>query len=98
MQWQKDKAHRNEPYFAGIVTSTNFIYAFKKDDGEVKGMYEPSIRIEGEITKEYHGIIFDNEKECLDIIFDLAKTLGMSARQERVHVFFNNRFFVLDSK
>ena len=97
VQWQKDRAEKSEPYFAGIITSTNFVYAFK-DNSEVKGMHEPSVRIEGEITKEYHGAIFDSEEECLSIIFDLAKTLGMNAKQERVHVFFNNRFFVLENK
>jgi hypothetical protein len=95
MRWQKDRAEKNEPYFAGIITSTNFVYAFK-DGEEVKGMHEPSVRIEGEITKEYHGAIFDNEEECLKVIFDLAKMLGANAKQERVHVFFNDRSFVLD--
>lgn len=96
MVWQKDRVERELPHFAGIVTSTNFVYAFKSD-GEVKGMHEPSVRIEGEITKEHHGALFDNQEEIMEIIFDLANTLGVHAKQERVHIMFGDKFFVMEN-
>lgn|GEM_PF-5291126 len=94
-EWQKNLAEKEEPYFAGIVTATNFVYAFSKN-GAVRGMNEPAVRIEGEVSKEYHADIFDDEKKILGIIFNLAKNLGSNAKQKRVHVMFDNRFFVLE--
>jgi hypothetical protein len=95
MEWQRRRAENNEPYFAGIVAETFFVYAFKKD-GKVIAMHEPSVRIEGEITKEYHGELFGDTEKILTILFQLAEELGMQAKQERVHVMFNNRFFILE--
>lgn len=95
MEWQAQRVRSAEPSFAGVVTQTNFVYALKDGD-RVNGTHEPAVRIEGEITKEYHGAIFDDDEAILTAIFDLATHVGRLTEQLRVHVFFNERFFVLD--
>ena len=95
--WQQKRAKTNEPYFAGIITATNFVYVHKENK-TTKSEHEPSVRIEGEITKEYHGHIFNDEEKTLEIIFDLASHLGTQGKQERIHIMFNQKFFVLQNK
>jgi hypothetical protein len=94
-QWQTDRASQGESFFAGMVTESNFVYAYKKD-GKVKAEHEPAARIEGEITKANHEDIYENEEKILEIIFDLANFIGMKAQQHRVHILYNGRFFVLE--
>lgn len=95
LDWQKQRAERNQPYFSGIVMPSSFVYAFKKD-GVAGGIHEPAARIEGEANTEHHDEIFKDDLKILEIIFDLAQFVGSKAEQERVHVSFEGKYYLLE--
>ncbi|MEO6536488.1 MAG: hypothetical protein ABIT47_02260 [Candidatus Paceibacterota bacterium] len=93
VEWQQMRTESNQPTFAGVVTETSFVYPH-----EGKGMMEPAARIEGEVMRKYHESIFDNDEEILRVIRDLAEMLGFRAKQERVHIVFCDRSYVLENQ
>lgn len=95
MDWQKERANKEEYYFSGIVIPSNFVYAYKSEDGSVIGDYEPAARIEGEVSMDHCASIYDNDEKILEIIFELANTLGMHAQQERIHVVYGGKSYIL---
>ncbi len=95
LDWQKQRLEKNLLYFSGIVTSSSFVYAFKKD-GDVKGIHEPAVRIEGEVNMENHSEMFNDNAVILGIISDLARYVGEKAEQERVHVYFDGKYYLLE--
>lgn len=97
VDWQKERAEKDLPYFAGIVLPSNFAYAYK-EQGKVIGISEPACRIEGEVNTEHHEEIFKDHLKVLEIIFELAQYIGSRAEQERVHVEYVGKFFVLEVK
>lgn len=97
VDWQKERAEANLPYFSGIVMPSNFAYAYK-ESGNVVGISEPAGRIEGEVNKEYHEEIFNDHLKVLEIVFNLAQYVGSRAEQERVHAEYEGKFFVLEVK
>jgi hypothetical protein len=97
LDWQKQRAEDGLLYFSGIVVPTSFVYAFKKD-GNTHGIHEPAARIEGEVSTEHHDEIFKDDLRLLEIIFDLAQFVGAKAEQERVHISFESKYYVLEIK
>jgi len=95
LTWQENQLKNNQPNLAGIINETSFVCAFK-DSNSIKAMHEPSVRIEGELTREYSPEIFEDNDKIKEIVFDLAETIGKQAKQERVHVKVNNEFYVLE--
>ncbi|PCI21274.1 hypothetical protein COB64_00120 [Candidatus Wolfebacteria bacterium] len=93
--WQIERADKGLPYFSGIVLEAQFVYAYKKDL-KVIGDNEPSARVEGEISSEYHQDFFDDDEKIISIILDLAKKLGTLANQERVHVEYGDKIYLLE--
>ena len=69
-----------------IIRKRNFISRKNSYREIYLRISEDAVEIQGEIIRNYCSEIFENDKALLDIITDLAKTLGNTVGQERVHV------------
>lgn len=97
MNWQKGRAERGEFYFSGFVLPSNSVYAYKKSDGSTVGDFEPAVRIVGEVSMEHCAAIYDDDKKVLGIIFELANNIGILAQQERVHLEYAGKSYILEN-
>lgn len=97
MKWQKGRADRGEYYFTGFVIPSNSVYTYKKDGSNSVGDYEPAARIEGEVSMEFCAPIYEDDKKVIEIIFELADNVGMQAQQERVHVTYGGKSYILEN-
>lgn len=93
--WIQEKLSEKEISFPGKILTGKFIYGFK-DGQKVISNSEDAVEIQGEIIRNYCSEIFENDKALLDIITDLAKTLGNTVGQERVHVTFMDDKYILE--
>lgn len=97
VSWQKGRADKGEYYFSGFVIPSNSVYAYKMKDGSSVGDYEPAARIEGEVSMEHCAPIYDDDKKVMEIIFELADNVGLQAQQERVHVTYGGKSYILEN-
>lgn len=77
------------------MTQGNFIYGFK-DEKENKIINETSVEIHGEIMRRHFPEMFDHDDMIFEKIHGCATYLGNELQQERVHIMFNNKKYILE--
>ncbi len=77
------------------ITPCSFVYGFQSNDKTICNT-ESAVEIQGEIMREHHQHIFEDNEILLKEIVHIAHYLGDHIQQKRVHIQFQNKKYILE--
>lgn len=82
---------KGQKVVAGTLLEGQFIYPWVESE-TVSSRYEAAFHYKGMVQEDM------SDREAVEILSDLAKTLAQSFNQERVHIEFCSNYFVLENR
>jgi hypothetical protein len=94
LNWMTARAGRGEPFLSGMFTRGEVAHAWRREDGTVGKDREPIAIFSGEVLPLYAADLGDDAVETM--LNELAALLGAALRQERIHIAFRDRTWILE--
>jgi hypothetical protein len=93
--WMRRRTSAGMPTLSGMFTRGEVTYAWLRPDGSAASDREPVAIFTGEAVHAYLGHLPDGDIEAM--LNDLAVELGAALGQERLHIAFCDRAWILDA-
>jgi len=98
-EWMIKKARDKKPFLTGVLSPGEVLYSFPitSDSGESWTVgREPVVKFSGEVVPLYNSSLTDGE--VIELLNDLAATLGEAAGQVRVYLRYLDKVWILQKK
>ena len=94
--WMRRRVEAGQPTLSGMFTRGEVTYAWSRPDGTAGSDREPIALFTGEAVHASLGHLPDSAIEAM--LNDLGTELGAALGQERIHVAFADRTWILDAE
>lgn len=94
-KWIREGLENSDTIFPVKIIPSKFVYGFRQNKNIICNS-ENAVEIQGEIMREYCEDIYDDNKRLLTIIKSLAVFLGKTVEQERIHIEFLGKKYILE--
>lgn len=93
LEFMKSRAASGRAYLTGTVSTGEVVYAWPEGEGKAGGGSEPSVVFNGEVSPLYNADM--SNEEAVEILNDLAASLGAALGQTRVYITFCDEIWIL---
>lgn len=95
--WMKSRAAAGQPFITGTVSAVGtVVYAYPTGSGAAESGTEPSATFSGEVSVLYSANLAD--EQVVDLLNNLAASLGNALGQTRVYVAYRDRTWVIQAE